>query len=61
MTHDGLMVRRRVVIAILPTPGADVVSLREQLDRAAAGRHTTLTDISPRCSIPPTRRGWHRT
>jgi hypothetical protein len=47
VTHDGLMVRRRVVIAILPTPGADVVSLREQLDRAAAGRHTTLTDISP--------------
>ncbi len=47
VTHDGLMVRRRVVIAILPTPGADVVSLRERLDRAAAGRHTTVTDISP--------------
>jgi hypothetical protein len=47
VTHDGLMVRRRVVIAVLPTPGADVVSLREQLNRAAAGRHTTLTDISP--------------
>ncbi len=47
VTHDGLMVRRRVVIAILPTPGADVMALRNELDRAAAGRDTTLTDISP--------------
>ena len=47
VTHDGLMVRRRVVIAILPTPGADVMVLRNELDRAAAGRDTTLTDISP--------------
>lgn len=47
VTYDGLMVRRRVVIAILPTPGADVDALRKALDRAAAGRQTTLSDISP--------------
>lgn len=47
VTHDGLMVRRRVVIAILPTPRADKVALRQELDREAAARHTTLTDISP--------------
>lgn len=47
VTYDGLMVRRRVVIAILPTPGADVDSLRKALDRAAAGLQTTLSDISP--------------
>ena len=47
VTYDGLMVRRRVVIAILPTPGADVVSLRQELDRAAASAQTSLSDISP--------------
>ena len=47
VTHDGLMVRRRVVLAILPTPGTDVVALRRELDRVATARHTTLTDISP--------------
>ena len=47
VTHDGLMVRRRVVIAILPTPIADVAALRRALDRAAASRHTSLTDVSP--------------
>ena len=47
VTNDGLMVRRRVVIAIHPTPGADVDSLRKELDRAAAGRQTSLSDISP--------------
>ncbi len=47
VSHDGLMVRHRVVMAILPTPRADVVALRRELDRAAAARHTTLTDISP--------------
>lgn len=47
VTYDGLMVRRRVVIAILPVPGADVDALRRELDRAAASRHTTLSDISP--------------
>jgi len=47
VTYDGLMVRRRVVIAILPTPGADVVSLRQELDKAAAALQTPLSDISP--------------
>ena len=47
VTHDGLMVRRRVVIAILPAPGADVAALRHELGRAAAGRHTSVSDISP--------------
>ena len=47
VTHDGLMVRHRVVIAILSSPGADVVALRHEVDRAAAARHTTLSDISP--------------
>jgi hypothetical protein len=47
VTHDGLMVRRRVVIAILPTPGADVAALRQELDRAAARRNTTVSDVSP--------------
>ena len=47
VTYDGLMVRRRVVIAILPAPGADVDSLRQALDRAAASARTTLSDISP--------------
>jgi hypothetical protein len=46
-TYDGLMVRRRVVIAIEPTPGADVVALRQELGRAATVRHTTVSDVSP--------------
>jgi hypothetical protein len=46
VTYDGLMVRRRVVIAILPTPGADLIMLRKALDKAATGQHTTLSDIS---------------
>ncbi len=40
VTYDGLMVRRRVVIAIHSTPNADLASLREQLDLAATRRHT---------------------
>lgn len=47
VTHDGLMVRRRVVIAILPTADADVADLRAALDRAAARQHTTVSDVSP--------------
>ncbi len=46
VTYDGLMVRRRVVIAIRSIPDADLISLRKQLDRAAARRHTTLSTIS---------------
>lgn len=47
VTYDGLMVRRRVVIAIHPTPDADLISLRKEMDKAATGHHTTLSDISP--------------
>ncbi|WP_427007781.1 hypothetical protein [Pseudarthrobacter sp. H2] len=47
VSHDGLMVRRRVVIAVHPTPEADLASLRSQLDRAAAERGITLSDVSP--------------
>ncbi|MET3920712.1 hypothetical protein [Arthrobacter sp. UYEF20] len=46
-SHDGLMVRRRVVIAVHPTPDADLGALRRQLDRAAAERGMPLSDISP--------------
>jgi hypothetical protein len=47
VSHDGLMVRRRVVIAVHPTPETGVASLRSQLERAAAERGITLSDISP--------------
>jgi hypothetical protein len=46
VTNDGLMVRRRVVIAIHPTAGANLVSLRKELDAAATRGHTSLSDIS---------------
>ena len=46
-TYDGLMVRRRIALAIEPTPGADVEALRQELDLAATVRHTTLSDVSP--------------
>ena len=46
VTYDGLMVRRRVVIAIHANPDADLASLREQLDLAAKRRHTMLTPVS---------------
>ena len=46
VTYDGLMVRRRVVIAIHANPDADLASLREQLDLAATRRHTRLTPVS---------------
>jgi hypothetical protein len=47
VTYDGLMVRRRVVIAIHAIPGADLISLRKEMDEAATGHQTTLSDISP--------------
>jgi len=46
VTNDGLMVRRRVVIAIHPTGGADLVFLRSKMDDAAARLHMTLTTVS---------------
>jgi len=47
VTYDGLMVRRRTVIAIRPTPKANLVRLRRELQNAAAQRHTTVSSISP--------------
>jgi len=47
VTNDGLMVRRRVAIAIHPVPGADLVSLRKELDNAATRLHTSLSSIPP--------------
>jgi len=46
VSYDGLMVRRRVVIAIHPTASADLTSLRKELDLAATRLHTTLSTIS---------------
>jgi len=47
VTNDGLMVRRRVVIAIYPTPGANIASVRKKLDDAAIRGHTSLSSIAP--------------
>jgi hypothetical protein len=47
VTYDGLMVRRRVVIAINPNEGADLGSLRKEMDRAAGRLHLTLSTVSP--------------
>jgi hypothetical protein len=46
VTYDGLMVRRRVVIAVHPPSDADIALLRNDLDLAATRRHTTLSTIS---------------
>jgi hypothetical protein len=46
VTHDGLMVRRRVVIAVHSAATADLATVRTELDVAAAHRHTRLSDIS---------------
>lgn len=46
VTYDGLMVRRRVVIAIHPAAGADLIFLRSKMDDAAARLHLTLTTVS---------------
>ena len=47
VSYDGLMVRRRVVIAIHSTPDADLTALRTVLDNAANQSQLTLSDISP--------------
>ncbi|MGY2746487.1 hypothetical protein [Arthrobacter sp. UYCu723] len=46
-SHDGLMVRRRLVIAVHPTADADPAALRQQLDRTAAAQGMVFSDISP--------------
>ena len=47
VTFDGLMVRRRVVVAIHPRTTADLVSLRGELEQAADRLRLPLSDISP--------------
>lgn len=47
VTHDGLMVRRRVVIAVHPGENADLGAIRKKLDAAAASRATPLSAIAP--------------
>jgi len=47
VSYDGLMVRRRVVLAVHPAPDADVVRLRNALEVAATRSGLTLADISP--------------
>ena len=46
-SHDGLMVRRRIVVAVHPSADADLHTLRGRLVRAAAEDGTELSDISP--------------
>jgi hypothetical protein len=47
VSYDGLMVRRRVVIAVHTALDADLAGIRKRLDAAAAARGTALTDVSP--------------
>ena len=47
VSYDGLMVRRRIVVAIHPAPDADLVTLSAALSSAASGRGLTLSEISP--------------
>lgn len=54
VSYDGLMVRRRVVIAIHATPGSALPALRRQLDLAATRRHMTLSTISAGVLDPAT-------
>lgn len=46
-SHDGLMVRRRIVIAVHPAAESDPDALRRRLDEAAAQQGLELSDISP--------------
>ena len=47
VSHDGLMVRRRVVVAVHTKPDAELAAVREGLDDAAGKRHLVLTDTVP--------------
>ena len=47
VSHDGLMVRRRAVIAVHPAPDADLGALRARLEQAATGGGIVLSGISP--------------
>ncbi|BCW71146.1 hypothetical protein [Arthrobacter sp. NicSoilB8] len=47
VSHDGLMVRRRAVIAVHPAAGADLGPARARLEQAAAAGGVVLSDIAP--------------
>jgi hypothetical protein len=47
VSFDGLMVRRRVVIAVESALDADLAGVRRDLDKAAAAEGSTLENISP--------------
>lgn len=47
VSYDGLMVRRRIAVAVHPAPDADVVKLRAALLTAADGADLVVSDISP--------------
>ena len=47
VSHDGLMVRRRAVIAVHPAPGADLGATRARLEQAATAGGVVLSDIPP--------------
>ena len=47
VSYDGLMVRRRVVIAVRSSLAADLSGIRKALDDAAGTRGTVLAGISP--------------
>lgn len=46
VSYDGLMVRRRVVIAIQASPGINITTLSRQLESVATRHHTTLSPMS---------------
>ena len=47
VTYDGLMVRRRVVIAVRPAPDTDVATIQRELQQAAGRLHVSLAPVSP--------------
>jgi hypothetical protein len=54
VTYDGLMVRRRVVIAVHSQPDADLEGVRAKLDAAAAEGNIALEAVSPTVLEPST-------
>ncbi|WP_146071760.1 hypothetical protein [Cryobacterium sp. Y50] len=47
VTFDGLMVRRRVALAVQANENADLSGLRAELERRATDANLTLSDIPP--------------
>jgi len=54
VSYDGLMVRRRVVIAVHSEPDAELEGVRAKLDAAAAEDNIALETISPTVLEPAT-------